>query len=326
MMPYVVLFLLLFLCYETGAHPGVGIVMDQQGNIYFTDLKQVWKRSADGRLTVAVPDVHTHELALDKEGNLYGEHLWYNGERTDTWGHYVWCLKPDGQLVKIKEPQEGFLENYGFMRDSTGNMYWIERFTRSRFRMKTANGEISTIAEGKFSNIRWSYCTPGGTLYFIDLHKLYRLKRDGRFTLLAENLDDGRLSFGFSRQHNVYGIWADSNENIYVAVMPAKKVKRIDQNGKTEVIAYSMGQWSPTCGLFDKEGNMWLLEYGLNDQCRVRKIEAAMIHPLADQPSNSTWNYIYTAAKITGLLITVFIFRQIYNRFRKNRSVSVTKN
>ena len=37
-----------------------------------------------------------HELCLDARGNLYGEHLWYEGERTNEWGHYVWRRAPDG--------------------------------------------------------------------------------------------------------------------------------------------------------------------------------------------------------------------------------------
>jgi len=32
------------------AHPGIGIVKDSKGNIFYTDLKQVWKISPDGKL------------------------------------------------------------------------------------------------------------------------------------------------------------------------------------------------------------------------------------------------------------------------------------
>ena len=78
------------------AHPGIGIVKDSKGNIYYTDLKQVWKISLDGSKKVVVNDVHTHELYIDPQDNLFGEHLWYNGEAANTWGHYVWCLKNTG--------------------------------------------------------------------------------------------------------------------------------------------------------------------------------------------------------------------------------------
>jgi len=86
------------------AHPGVGIVMDRRGNVFYTDLKQVWKITPDGRKTVAVPEVHSHELCLDERGNLYGEHLWYEGEATNKWGHRVWRLGTDGALA----PMHGF--------------------------------------------------------------------------------------------------------------------------------------------------------------------------------------------------------------------------
>lgn len=29
--------------YGIWAHPGIGIVMDSKGNVFYTDLKQVWK-------------------------------------------------------------------------------------------------------------------------------------------------------------------------------------------------------------------------------------------------------------------------------------------
>ena len=75
------------------AHPGVGIVQDRRGNVFFTDLKRVWRITADGRMSVWVPDVHTHELCLDAEDNLYGEHLWGEG---GGWRHRVLCVRRDG--------------------------------------------------------------------------------------------------------------------------------------------------------------------------------------------------------------------------------------
>src|SRR5688572_33457006 len=63
------------------SHPGVGIVKDSKNNIYYTDLQYIWKVSPDGKKTAVVSNVHTHELYMDPDDNLYGEHLWYNGER-----------------------------------------------------------------------------------------------------------------------------------------------------------------------------------------------------------------------------------------------------
>lgn len=86
------------------AHPGVGIVMDGKGNVYYTDLHHIWKIDVRDKVSIAVHNVHSHELYMDEADNLYGEHLWYKGEATNTWGHYVWKLSPDGKLEKIIEP------------------------------------------------------------------------------------------------------------------------------------------------------------------------------------------------------------------------------
>ena len=97
----------LSLCTIAVAHPGIGIVQDSSGNVYFTDLKQVWKITPNGEKSVVVPNVHTHELCIDSEDCLYGEHLWYEGDATKKWGHRVWCLKSDGTLSDVIEAREG---------------------------------------------------------------------------------------------------------------------------------------------------------------------------------------------------------------------------
>src|SRR5689334_20923224 len=162
-------FLFLISC-SLFAHPGIGIVKDSKGNIYYTDLKQVWKINTEGKRSVVVSGVHTHELFIDKNNNLFGEHLWYNGEKLDTWGHYLWRLNRDGILDTIIKPAEGFLENYSFYQDSLGNMYSVQRFKPKSKIIKTApNGAVTILAEKEFKDIRWMFVTPGGTLYFVDL-------------------------------------------------------------------------------------------------------------------------------------------------------------
>src|SRR5688572_14730059 len=91
----------------TYAHPGVGIVQDSKGNIYYTDLVHVWKISPEGKKTIAIRNVHTHELFIDKNDDIYGEHTWYNGEKLNTWGYYAWCLRTNGKLDTVDGPQPG---------------------------------------------------------------------------------------------------------------------------------------------------------------------------------------------------------------------------
>src|SRR5438874_11403001 len=59
-----------FITPRTSAHPGSGIVVDQQGQVFFTGMScGLWKIDAQGRLT----SLHSgggHWLALDADGGL----------------------------------------------------------------------------------------------------------------------------------------------------------------------------------------------------------------------------------------------------------------
>ena len=92
--------------------------------------------------------------------------------------------------------------------------------------------------------------------------------------MLAKNLHERTSIFEYgSLIHNLYGIWTDKDENIYVAVLGGQVVKKITANGKVSNVVYSSGLWSPDSGLFDDDGNLWLMESNILNEVRVRKIE-----------------------------------------------------
>jgi hypothetical protein len=303
--------LLVILLFPLGAfaHPGIGIVKDSRGAIYYTDLKQVWKIGPEGHKQVVVPDVHTHELFIDSNDNLYGEHLWYNGERVDTWGHYVWRLSSNGVLDTLIGPKDGFLEKYSFVRDGHGNMYWVERFTISRFKKKAPDGLITTIAEGKFKNVRWMHATPEGVLYFIDLTDLHKIEPNGKISLMARDITEKSAAFaGVGRAHALFGIWTDKANNIYVANYSGQVVKRIRSNGPIENAVYSQAPWSPTGGVFDEKGNLWLLETSYTNEVRVRKVPSSAIgekKPASVVVSNYLMPILAALALVTLLFLLV---------------------
>ncbi|GAA4450897.1 hypothetical protein GCM10023189_12220 [Nibrella saemangeumensis] len=261
-------------CPAIHAHPGVGIVMDSQGNVYYTDLTHVWKINPLTReKSVAVKNVHTHELYLDAQDNLYGENLWYEGERTNKWGHRVWCLRPDGTRVTIIPATQGFLTNYSFVRDKTGTMYWADRSAKTVIRKRLPDGTIGTHATGPFADVRWMTCTPDGILYLTDGPDVKRILPDGKVQILARNVRENRLTKPpVGNQHALMGLSYDPAGNVYVAVFGGRKVKKISPTGQVTVVAQSASPWSPAGVLADKTGNLWLLEYSAANQARVRRI------------------------------------------------------
>lgn len=271
--------LLLVLHASAYAHPGIGIVRNSRGEIFYTDLKQVWKISPEGRKTIAVANVHTHELCLDAEDNLYGEHLWYEGEATDKWGHYVWKLHASGELERLIPPRPGFRENYrdfSFVRDGAGNMYWAERNTPAAggtaeilIRQRAPDGTLSDLCQTHdFRDVRWMTCSAGGTVYLIDAGDLRAITPEGTVSTIARNLAQSHVN----DRHSLMGLWLDHDESVYVAVYSSRVVKKVNRAGAVAIVARSALPWSPTGGLTAPNGDLWLLENSVTNAVRVRQI------------------------------------------------------
>jgi len=256
------------------AHPGVGIVMDSHGNVYYTDLKQVWKIDTKGSKYVVVRNVHTHELYMDAQDNLYGEHLWYNGEKLNTWGHFGWRYSADGKFEKIIPDMEGFLKNYSFVRDHHGNMFWADRGESCQYVVKQdRNGIVSKLGSACFENIRWMTATPEGAIYLIDLYDLKQINRWGQVKTLSNDLKERKLTQSLvDDPHSVMGLSVDANENVYVAVYGARKVKKVTPAGTVFTVAETNMNWSPTGVLSAPNGDLWILECSPMNKVRVERI------------------------------------------------------
>jgi hypothetical protein len=244
-------------------HPPVSVVIDSRGYVYYSDLEQVWRVAPDGSSkTVAVPNVHTHELFLDGHDNLFGEHLWYEGERTKRWEHYVWKRDATGRVTAIMPRAPGFLTDYGFTRDRTGTMYWPQR-DRGEIRKRAPRGPVTRVV-GELKAMRWLHATPGGTLYVVDGSDLVRV-RGGRAERFVRNITT-------AARHTMMGLWTDPAENVYLADHANREVKRVTAAGVVSTFARSTFPWSPIGGAFAANGDLWLLESALTNQVRVRRI------------------------------------------------------
>lgn len=261
---------------SAAAHPPVSVVLDAQGNAYYSDLARVWKVAPNGAKSVAVDDVHTHELYLDAQGNLYGEHLWYEGERTDKWGHYVWRRSPDGRVAKVIPDREGFLEDYSFVRDAAGTMYFADR-DRKQLRRRLPNGTIATHARG-FRNIRWMTATPNGTVFLIDRRDLVRVAPNGTVTRMVTELAERTIfNIPLGPDHSIMGLWTDRAGNVFAAVASDKTVRKIAPNGKVTLVLKSKKGWLPVGGTIAPNGDLLLLESSSANQIRLRRFNRSQL-------------------------------------------------
>ena len=255
------------------AHPPVGIVVDRDGSVFYSDLRHVWRIAPDGKKSIAVANVHTHELHLDAAGVLFGEHLWYEGEASDTWGHRVWKRTPDGRVTDIIPARKGFLRDYSFVRDRTGTMYWVDREQSVIMRRKESSTP-EVHARHRFRDARWMTTDSDGTLHLIDDGALLKVDRNGRVSVVARDLPGGRLTRPHvGKRHLLMGLWPGRGGSVLVADYGAGEVKRVDSKGTVSVVAKSRWPWSPTGGTFDRDGSLWILEASPTNVIRARKVK-----------------------------------------------------
>ena len=261
--------------YSLLAHPGISIVQNSNGIVYYTDLVHVWRIHPNGVHEIAVKDVHTHLLFLDEEDNLYGEHSWYEGEATDKWGYLIWKLDTKGKLEYIVPPTEGFPKNNQLVRDRTGNQYWPQEIIDHEVLMKTTpDGEAMQFSTHKFEDIRWiSAAKDRDFVFVVDMLSLKKVDAAGNVEIIVDNLkEEERLFNGVRDMHYVMGIWNDESGYIYAAVYGDRVVKRIAPDGEVSNYLISPRGWSPSGGFIDVDGSLWVLEYSIRNKARVRKI------------------------------------------------------
>jgi streptogramin lyase len=247
------------------AHPGVGIVIDSRGTVYYTDLVNVWKIDAKGKKTIALPNVHTHELYIDAADNLYGEHLRYEGEATNRWHHRIWKLSPDGKITDVLPLREGFRSNYSFVRDREDNMYWTEKIKeRYVIRRRNMQGAVATITpDVKFTDPSWMACSADRTIYIVDRGIIRKVDADGHVTNIIIKEGGGK--------HSLMGIYTGKDRTVYIANYQDQIVQKVDRSGGISTVVQIPSPWSPTGVGLSPAGDIWILEYSTSKAVRVRR-------------------------------------------------------
>ena len=263
----VVLLLLLGGVITATAHPGVGIVIDRQGTVFYTDLVHVWQIAPDGHKSIAVRDVHTHELAVDGAGYLVGEDSEYLGG--DRYRHRIWRRSPKGRMTDIVPWRDGFWRDYSFVQDRAGVKYLV-RCQGTIFctvQKRTSDGRVSEAAPGsRFGRgLSWLAADPGGGIFVANGRDLHRIDARGRATVVRREL-------GVSGAPGIMGMWPDSSGNLYVAVFGSRTVERVGRDGRMTTVARSQSPWSPTGVMKAPGGDLWVLEYSATNEVRVRRI------------------------------------------------------
>src|SRR5918992_5874205 len=111
----------LFCTEKVWAHEGWGIVVDRQGQIYFSDIptNTIWRITREGRLEAFLSNKHSHALVLSEDGSIYGTQEHHAAAIGN-----VWRIAPDGSFSNVFTPAGDFpLNLHSFIIDRDGNIY-----------------------------------------------------------------------------------------------------------------------------------------------------------------------------------------------------------
>lgn len=308
-----VFFLMMLLPLSGFTHPGVGIVKDSKGNIFYTDLKDIWKISG-GVKQVVVFDVHSHELYIDKYDNLFGEGGDYNPE-SEKFYHYLWVYRRDGQLDTVIGRKEAYVhQDFSLARDRQGNEYYTKRFLAepdtSHIYRKSPDGHEIIYARGNFNGVKWLHPQDDGSLLYVSENAIYRVDRKGRIGLEKENVGNKKPSFKFSGNNiTIWGVWQDRDKNIYAAVFSDQTVRRIDPEGNMTDVYKSTGNWTPLHGVFDNDGKLWVLEGSDKNDVRVTLAEMPS-GTMVDQKRSMPISFIVMGLMGLGSFLLYFGLRR----------------
>jgi sugar lactone lactonase YvrE len=240
---------------SASAHPGSGIVVDKQGQVFFTDTGQgVWKIDGQGKLT-RLPASLFHWMAIDEAG--------YFAESQKNFGEWFERVTPQGS-----KPALIMSSDFPLTINRDGNLYYADTRPRStRIVRRTPDGKESVLAADEaFKGIAGIAAGPDGSLYITDANAIRKITLDGKVSQFAspEIIGSGKDRAvnppPESEASYCRGLAVDSQGVVYVAATGSRRVIKITPRGDVSTILQAPSPWSPT-GVAVFGGEVYVLEW-----------------------------------------------------------------
>jgi sugar lactone lactonase YvrE len=248
------------------AHPGSGIVVDPQGQVFFVDTGLgVWKIDLQGRLVRHRGPAY-HWMALDRRGRFAQRHM------PRGVGGELPVVGPDPTLILSSD----FPVTVG----PDGAFYYPQPMGDDRVRLMraTPDGRPEVVAtlppateigpDGRARSVPWIHglaAGPDGSLYYAEMAAVRRIAPDGAVSLVAGPIEvPGCVRPPAARDLRLgpalRGLDVAADGTVYVAASACSAVLKIAPGGTVSVVLRASDAWTPT-GVAVSGDDLYVLEY-----------------------------------------------------------------
>lgn len=263
------------------AHPGAGIAVDGEGNVYFSHTGgSNWKVGLDGKL-VRQEGPGWHFLALDPKGSFLSQR----------WPRFHEEIRPgvvgdaDSEVKAVgKSPTLLCASSFPMALGPDSALYYpdIAKDEIVHIMRLAPGGEPTDYAklpldmeigfEGKPEKALWIHGLAAGrdgSLYYCEKESVRRIDTKGKVTQVAEKIE--LPGYKYPEGHRggpiLRGLDVAADGTLYAAAFGAHSVIRITQAGKVEVVLRSEDLWAPT-GIAVRGNDVYVLEFFMKEVTR----------------------------------------------------------
>jgi sugar lactone lactonase YvrE len=237
------------------AHPGSGIVVDEHGQVYFTDTgKGVWKIDNNGKLTF-LPASKFHWMSIDAAGHFAGS--------SKNFGEYF-----ERVTTQNNKPTLIMCSDFPLVIGNDGNIYYANtRHGSGKIIRRSPGGKESVLISDKIVEfISGIAIGPDGSLYITEAsnanaNTIRKITMSGAMSIIATFVGKSRDDLPFETTPSYCrGLAVDSTGTIYVAATGSRSVLKISSTGTISNILQESSPWTPT-GVTVFHGEVYILEW-----------------------------------------------------------------
>ena len=250
--------------FTASAHPSSGIVVDREGNVFFSDLSRgLLKVDPQGKMTTNSIE-GGHWLALDTEGSFSNVEF----EKSAHWPRWFKRRTPAGARPAL------ITDGGSPLVVADGNLYYVcndERMIPGGLQIArlTPDGKETLVSPGlraiaeKMGGIKGLAVGPNGSFFISYPKAVLRVARDGTFTTLLNPVvapDCDKHPPSIRDAPALRGLVADARGVVYVAATGCRCVIKITPDARVTTVLKAESPWAP-CGVALRGEDLYVLEH-----------------------------------------------------------------